>query len=81
MRFELAPLPLSTSLLMRRWGHGKAACTYREAQQLACGGTIVASARGRTFSQLQGRVDSVKQDGRSSDNHLGRIAGMIVGRS
>ncbi|BDB29080.1 sensor histidine kinase (plasmid) [Cupriavidus sp. P-10] len=26
-------------------------------------------------------VDSVKQDGRSSDNHLGRLAGMIVGRS
>ncbi|SPD37451.1 transposase (plasmid) [Cupriavidus taiwanensis] len=25
------------------------------------------------------RLDSVKQDGRSSDNHFGRLAGMIVG--
>ncbi|SPD61382.1 protein of unknown function (plasmid) [Cupriavidus taiwanensis] len=25
------------------------------------------------------QVDSVKQDGRSSDNHFGRLAGMIVG--
>ncbi|SPD61709.1 conserved protein of unknown function (plasmid) [Cupriavidus taiwanensis] len=45
-------------------------------------GGVVSLSQAQLSMLLEGidwRLDSVKQDGRSSDNHFGRLAGMIVG--